>query len=401
MVFLTFTLVVTAFGLGWFVIDQWRRGRFRVFQPARIDRRWLEEHVIAYPAEVVSAALHDTVGADEVKAILARLMLQRKVAAEVSGDEITLRLLVPRTELKHGAERELVGALFVSGEVAERKALTEYWTERHKLDPNAQYSVGDLGEVFTPKTFSPADAISETLLHDALLYTSGLYSGEPQPPAERTMFADLTENAVSTPAARVRDYMIWAWLFCFLFSGHRPSKWEADMGATPLLSPKSIMVLVAGIAVHLVAMYLADGVRRRPSIRFAHVLLFGLPLLLTPAAVYLIQPSMVMHFVIAALYTGSVINVVLRARSRSEARQIDTREDLLRARHFFEQELANPSAPIPIDWLPHAVAFGFGDRLMMEGPLVEPFAPAGGLPEWSRRVDRLVGQFTSRSVSYD
>ena len=94
-------------------------GRFVPVTTDQIDDRWIAEHILKYPAEVVGAAWDDSIGRPEVVALIARLV-RRRQARERGGrpgagtTSMTLRLKVDRSTLE-GHERTLVDALFFDG----------------------------------------------------------------------------------------------------------------------------------------------------------------------------------------------------------------------------------------------------------------------------------------------
>ena len=132
-------------------------GRFVPVTTDQIDERWIAEHILKYPAEVVGAAWDDSIGTPEVVALIARLV-RRGQARERGGrpgakTSMTLRLKVDRSALE-GHERTLVDALFFDGR-----------TESSTEDVRAHYS--DQG-------FNPVEAIrSELDARVQLLLESG------------------------------------------------------------------------------------------------------------------------------------------------------------------------------------------------------------------------------------
>src|SRR5262245_36115335 len=101
------TLIVTvAIGVIFFLIvfsfmsREQRLGRFAVIDGAMIDTIWIEENIVAHPAEVVGAAWDGRVGPPEVIALVARMTAEDKLESEVDGkDSMRLRLKVPRNTL--------------------------------------------------------------------------------------------------------------------------------------------------------------------------------------------------------------------------------------------------------------------------------------------------------------
>jgi uncharacterized membrane protein YgcG len=95
-----------------FFFRERRLGRFAMIDAATIDTAWIEENIVAHPAEVVGAAWDGRVGASEVVALIARMTAEGKLDSEVDGKHsMTLRLIVDRHKLE-GYERALIDALF-------------------------------------------------------------------------------------------------------------------------------------------------------------------------------------------------------------------------------------------------------------------------------------------------
>lgn len=95
-------------------LQEYRRGRFASIETT-IDEAWLREHILKFPAELVSAAWDDSIGPPEVVALLARLTSEGKLASDLSGGgtraAMTLHLKVSRSKLT-GYERTLIDKLF-------------------------------------------------------------------------------------------------------------------------------------------------------------------------------------------------------------------------------------------------------------------------------------------------
>ncbi len=98
------------------------QGRYRVAAiPARLDRDWLEEHLLKLLPEEVGAIWDRRVGPPEVAATLARLVAEGKLASSVEErgrwrkqQVLALEKLVHPAALS-GYERVLVGKLFFKG----------------------------------------------------------------------------------------------------------------------------------------------------------------------------------------------------------------------------------------------------------------------------------------------
>lgn len=169
--------------------------------------------------------------------------------------------------------------------------------------------------------------------------------------------------------------------------GRRP-KQKAETAKTSLL-------LLAAMLLHLGSMYLAERVRQKPSISLADIFLIPLPLLIIPAIVAVFNPSAAATVLLALLFAGSSVNVVMRARWVGHERQHGERGKLDAARQFLEQQLSSPSPILPEAWLPYVFAFeleGKLDRL----PEIEPFRASGGIVAWNRLADRFLASFVTR-----
>lgn len=102
-----FVLIVISF-----MFRERHLGRFAAIHVAMIDTTWIEENIVAHPAEVVGAAWDGRVGPPEVVALIARMTAEGKLESEVDGkDSMRLRLKVPRNTL-NGYERALIDGLF-------------------------------------------------------------------------------------------------------------------------------------------------------------------------------------------------------------------------------------------------------------------------------------------------
>ena len=109
-------LVLTALSVAWVVAREWTRGRFAAIERS-VDESWLQQHVLAHPAEVVGAAWDELIGSPEVVALIARMVSEGKLASEVGkGGVMHLRLKVARDKLLPH-ERKLVDKLFFKDRV--------------------------------------------------------------------------------------------------------------------------------------------------------------------------------------------------------------------------------------------------------------------------------------------
>lgn len=209
----------------------------------------------------------------------------------------------------------------------------KYWQKRHELIPGARYEVGDLPEIFGKKSFSPADQISDDVLDDAHRLLDGTY-GQPREAPSRALFSDLTpDEGTPEPPERVRDFM--SWPYGALLALAEYSRIDPDNRrdhVEPMFRFDTQMLMLLGWGTHLAAKWLADRVRRKPSLVWYDAILFVLPLLVMPVAALIVDAAPTGRFVLGLLFTGSLLNVVLRARSGIAAHHTNMRQDLARAR---------------------------------------------------------------------
>src|SRR5215470_17404850 len=124
-------LVIFAFIALSFLFREGHRGRFAAIHTAMIDTTWIEENIVAHPAEVVGAAWDGRVGAPEVVALIARMTAEGKLESEVDGkDSMTLRLKVDRHKLD-GYQRALIDGLFFNNAtVTSTKEVQRHYKDR-------------------------------------------------------------------------------------------------------------------------------------------------------------------------------------------------------------------------------------------------------------------------------
>jgi uncharacterized membrane protein YgcG len=95
-----------------FIARERSLGRFAPVDVAGIDGGWIENNILAYPAEVVGAAWDGRIGTSEVVALIARMTAEGKLESKVEGkDSMRLSLKVDRARL-NSHERALVDGLF-------------------------------------------------------------------------------------------------------------------------------------------------------------------------------------------------------------------------------------------------------------------------------------------------
>ncbi|MEX0893116.1 MAG: hypothetical protein WEB88_13190 [Gemmatimonadota bacterium] len=124
-----------------------RAGRYAPLTPPRqIDHAWLGEHVLHLPAEVVGAAWDRSTAAPEVAGMLARLVVEGRLASRVEPGKdddpvLHLELLVDRDAFT-AEERALIDALFFEErQVTDTKTIKEHYKSKG-FDPAAKIRTG-------------------------------------------------------------------------------------------------------------------------------------------------------------------------------------------------------------------------------------------------------------------
>lgn len=307
----------------------WREeswGRFVPVTTNQIDDRWIAEHILKYPAEVVGAAWDDSIGTPEVVALIARLVREGKLESEVAGNgsgkpSMTLRLKVDRSTLD-GHERTLVDALFFDGR-----------TESSTEDVRSHYS--DRG-------FNPIEVIrSELDARVQLLLESG---DSPGPNG-------LTSAMLFLACAAM---LAGAWYL------------GGTDGATPFFLAIAALA-VAGIAriPGVVFRTRMDWGRKAALLSFLPAMAFA-----AATAAFLwrsvgrsdIDLSLLMVVASVALSLW-VTNFSIRGmKSRPSRAAVALRKKLTAARAFFSAELRRPQPALRDDWYPWVLAFGLGEQ---------------------------------------
>ncbi len=133
-------LGVFALGVGVFFVRESALGRFAPLSTSGIDATWIEQHIVAHPAEVVGAAWDGSIGAPEVVALIARMTGEGKLASNArDSGSMTLRLLVDREKLD-GYERALVDGLFFDGRTETSTAAVQQHYKGKGFDPGQAIS---------------------------------------------------------------------------------------------------------------------------------------------------------------------------------------------------------------------------------------------------------------------
>ena len=385
-----FALLLAGAGVLVLAVDQARRGRIRTARPVRVDAAAFERRVLAAPPEVIGAAWDEAVDANEVKALLARLLLDGRISAGEEGCEMVLSLRAPRAAFDRPQEQALVSALFCRGDSIRRTALEQHYGPGLRIDPKGSYDIGDIPRLLgvDGKTFDLADTIRDELLAQARLLDDA--TAPPPRGIERPeLFASLVRPGALWPDEGppddlpVPDRAGWVYLLTLLVAAEHifPNKGE-DPGQA-LGWGTGLLLLVATVG-HFLAMRAAESVRRRPRISPVHLILPVLPLLAAPLLSRVLPTSDLAAFFLGILVAASLVNALLRARSVDEPTRGRLREELAACRRFLETQLAEG---IPDGWIPYAIAFGLGSRVLSSP---EPFRPFGSAAAWSVLVDSLV-----------
>jgi uncharacterized membrane protein YgcG len=308
-------------GAGLFGLQFWQRekaiGRFEPLpDPASIDRRWLEKHLLAYPPEVVGAAWDDRTSAAEVAALIARLAQEGKLSSRVDDNgELVLTLLRPRGSLE-GYEGELVNSLFIDGDTTSTSKIKAY---------------------YKTSGFDPVSKIREPL-KELIGETTGTNSA---PPVERKWTALLALTGVALVvlggaggSVNILGGILAGLLILFLYLPGLAGAIDyrrrlSNLGLSSVEFVPMILLLLAVPAFVIVGM---------TSLRFDGLMLAGV-VLVSLAAV------------------RSILNL---AKSRDGGERLENRRRLTAARDYFARELRKPTPALDDGWFPYVLAFGLG-----------------------------------------
>lgn len=305
------------------------------YEPLRreIDAEWLEEHVFAYPPEVVGAAWDGSTSAPEVAGLLARLVREGKLASRVEGDGgdhvLHLQLKVSREDLDE-AERPLIDALFFDGR-------TEVDTET-------------LRKHYKATGFDPAGKIAPVLERRlALLPGAGKVPRRLALPMASVALAVMLVAAAA--AFRPGDALIavLAAIIVLVLTTIGAALAAAYSAQVAGLRGRAIRVgvplavLVAGAAALLGGAFEAgvDGSAFSPYYRPGPLLLAAL----------------------AALVLAAVGLVAAFTRPTDTPERLAFRRRLAAARAYFAAELAMPEPSLRDDWFPYLLALGLGPHV--------------------------------------
>lgn len=310
-------LLLATLGMGFaFYRREASLGRFRALaSPDTIDEAWLHERLFSLLPEEAGALWDDTVGAEEVTAVLAVLTAEKKLETVASGKELTMRLKVPIGSFS-GYERELLDALFFDG--------------------RTETSTSEIKEHYESSGFDPASKI-EPGLRERLSRHADFQDRSGRPPRGPTFYL-FVAGAALLAYASVRGAVGWGtvvgaagttvfwWILGVVAAWRyqnrmdRLGRWSWSLLFVPAIF---LWVWWSGLS--------SGGV--------------------TPLTALLGQ---------LLLQLAVVHNIFNAARTRSGPRKIARRKDLIAARRFFQKELAKPAPRMKDVWFPWVAAFGLG-----------------------------------------
>lgn len=320
-----YVLALALVALVWWVLRHLLRreralGRFDpVPNPDLIDGAWLTEHVLSMKPEVVGAAYDRKTGAAEVAAVLARMVLEKKIESRVTHlrrgrreiEDLELTLLVDRDQLE-GYERALVNGLFFSGDHTSTDAIRKHY-EKRGFDPAARIE-GPVKEAAESQLGESEDTnVSLAALGaGASSVLLGVLAGYLRP----------SELAELVP--RLFGIVFWIVVACIF-----ARRWSQDMAA----SPRGALTFIAPAGLGVWGVW-------------NELLSFELSFWGSAA--------------LASFGALSVLIVVVVARSADGPRGVALRKRLAAAREYFARELSKPEPRIADDWFPYLMALDLG-----------------------------------------
>lgn len=324
-------LLVLRQGLG-FLAHERKMGRFDELIPAdRIDPAWLEEHVFSLAPELVGATWDKTTDTSEVAAVLARMVLEKKMKSRVEQERfpwlgfkipgwytLYLTLLVPRSSLT-GYERELVDGLFIDGDKTNTKKVRKYYRSRRK-------------------TFDPVSKIRGPLKKRVKSMTSPSKNS-----LEMIWVPTLTAFFIS---------------FFLLFGDFFFHRYENTLEVVIAGG------LIGGWIISLIASvrYAAGSVRvkSRAQMLWARAILI---VFIYSGALLVLNLSSLLALGTAFLCGAAVNNILNVGKTRDSKEGVRLRRYLASARAYLERELKRDRPELKDDWFPWLIAFGLGPKV--------------------------------------
>jgi uncharacterized membrane protein YgcG len=305
-----------------FVRREQSLGRFDVLDTNTIDRAWIEQHILANPAEVVGMAWDGRIGTPEVVALIARMTAEGKLESTVEGTYVMrLRLKVERNSLD-GHERALVDGLFFNGSTETSTTAIKDHYKNSGFNP-AQIIKRELSRK-VKTVMPPGDVRSSHLASIALFLVTVVLFGWSVYLAPMT--AGVAVIAVFLMAILIAILQIPGWVF------RTRVDWELRT-AFVLMIPAFLICLGTALFLWLVV---GSGSLKVP-----------LP--------------MIGAFAAWALCIASTsINGM---KSRQSAAAIAFRKRLAAGRTFFMTELSKAKPDLQDNWYPWVLAFGLGKQV--------------------------------------
>ncbi|HEY0306099.1 MAG TPA: hypothetical protein VGC44_14095, partial [Longimicrobiales bacterium] len=320
-----------------FFAEEKARGRFEpVFPADAVDRAWLSQYVFNMPPEVVGAAWDNRTSAPEVAAMIARMVLEGKLASRVESkkwkDILHLELKVPRSDLS-GDERRLIDALFDSGQ---NQTDTERIKQRYKTSG-----------------FDPAKLISEDIRKQIHARTPDRQAGIDWGRVVVNIAVVLLVVAAGFAALRFANGSVAA--------------------AAPL-----VVAILGLIAVGHAGMYRGDvaDTKRKARLMTGFLLVAAIPILtltlglLEQGAAFSVTPmiapanaGLALVVALIVMYLGIAFLVLRAARTREDPERLELRRTLAAGRGFFMHELRKPQPKLDDAWFPYLLAFGLGKHM--------------------------------------
>jgi hypothetical protein len=307
----------------WMFVSERAKGRFDRLDASAVDAGWLRDHVLKYPAELISAAWDDSIGRSEVVTILARMTADGKLESQVSGTSrhagMTLHLKVDRGSLE-GYERALVDKLFFDGRTTTSTDDVKAHYKKTGFNPVSLIQPGLEKRLQDTMPFAnaPRRYAIETaalLIAGAGLLVASWRAGDLPGPAAPLIFVGTLFAAVlaSIPGTIFRTRLDWGYAAALVC----------------LLAP----AMVAGGAMAFLWFEAGSG------------------------AVALSTSTIA---AIAALALAATIAGINALRSRQRREGVAFRKQLAAARLFFMAELHKPAPALDDAWYPWVLAFDLG-----------------------------------------
>lgn len=297
----------------------WRRrevslGRFApLTPPGSIDGAWLEKNLLSLAPEEAGALWDETIGAPEVAAVLARLAAEKKISTEASGKKLSMRLLVPISELS-GYDRDLVQALFFgSRKETDTDAIKAHY-KASGFDPSSKIKPGLEAKLKTHPDFqdrAPAAGGRITALLFLLGFAAHGY-------------------AVLTDAEELGTAIGAGITFFVIYGIGALCAWGYQKRVDRLDAWSPLFLWVPALLFWFAWMGVREGGR-------------------SPAVVVVGQ---------LLLRLAVVSGVFFIAKTRNGPRRIARRKALASARRYFADELRSPAPRLEDEWFPYVVAFG-------------------------------------------